>query len=48
MNERIEKLAREGPHKQEPAKRRVRALLGGFWVFDTMKAEYVWEHPYCK
>ena len=29
-----------------PAPRRVRAMLGGEWVFDTSRAFYVWEHPY--
>ena len=41
------KLAIEGPVKQEPSKRRVRGLVGGEWVFDTLGAFYVWEHPYC-
>ena len=43
-----QKLARDGPVKQEPCKRRVRGLLGNKWVFDTLDAEYVWEHPYCQ
>ncbi len=44
----LTKLAKEGPFKHEPTKRRIRGLLGGQWVFDTLDAEYVWEHPYCK
>jgi hypothetical protein len=43
-----EKLVREGPHKVEATPRRVRGLLGGRYVCDTLKASYVWEHPYCK
>lgn len=43
-----DKLVKEGPHKQEPTNRRVRALLGGKWIFDTLEATYVWEHPYCR
>lgn len=39
---------KDGPHKKEAANRRVRALLGGKWIFDTLDAQYVWEHPYCK
>ncbi len=40
-------LATKGPVKQEPTKRRVRGLLGGQWIFDTLDAVYVWEHEYC-
>ncbi|KAK1757969.1 DUF427-domain-containing protein [Echria macrotheca] len=40
------KLATDGPVKQEPAKRRVRGLLDGRWIFDTLDAVFVWEHPY--
>lgn len=40
------KLLAEGPAKQEPSNRRIRGLLGGQWIFDTLKAQYVWEHPY--
>lgn len=40
-------LVNAGPHKMEPANRRIRALLGGVWIFDTLEAHYVWEHPYC-
>ncbi|KAK0654782.1 hypothetical protein B0T16DRAFT_450545 [Cercophora newfieldiana] len=40
------KLCTQGPVKQEPANRRVRGVLGGIWVFDTLEAQYVWEHPY--
>lgn len=36
-----------GPHKQEPANRRLRGLLGDQWIFDSLSARYVWEHPYC-
>ncbi|ERS96884.1 uncharacterized protein SPSK_02714 [Sporothrix schenckii 1099-18] len=39
-------LATNGPIKQEPTNRRVRALLGGQWIFDTLDAVYVWEHKY--
>lgn len=45
--ETAEKLALNPPAKYEPANRRVRALLNGKWLFDTLKALYVWEHPYC-
>ncbi|CAN8100745.1 unnamed protein product [Discula destructiva] len=41
-----EKLFKEGPYKKENTGRRVRALLGGKWMFDTLEAQYVWEHPY--
>lgn len=41
------KLVNDGPHKQEPANRRIRGLLGDQWVFDSLDAIYVWEHPYC-
>ncbi|KAF2475120.1 DUF427-domain-containing protein [Lindgomyces ingoldianus] len=41
-----QKLASEGPHKAEVTPRRVRALLGGKYAFDTAKAYHVWEHPY--
>lgn len=37
------KLSTHGPVKQEPA---LRGLLAGMWLFDTLEAEYVWEHPY--
>jgi uncharacterized protein (DUF427 family) len=30
----------------EPAPRRVRAMLGGEQIFDTIRAVYVWEWPY--
>ncbi|KAB5528799.1 hypothetical protein GE09DRAFT_396383 [Coniochaeta sp. 2T2.1] len=40
------KLAQDGPFKHEPANRRVRGLLNDKWLFDTLKAEYVWEHQY--
>ncbi|KAF2643731.1 DUF427-domain-containing protein [Massarina eburnea CBS 473.64] len=41
-----QKLATEGPHKYESTPRRVRGLLNGKYVFDTIKAYHVWEHPY--
>ncbi|PVH83696.1 DUF427-domain-containing protein [Cadophora sp. DSE1049] len=41
-----EKLTSEGPHKMEDTPRRVRGLLGGKYIFDTLEAKYVWEHPY--
>ncbi|KAH6722040.1 hypothetical protein DL95DRAFT_382762 [Leptodontidium sp. 2 PMI_412] len=41
-----EKLTSEGPHKIEGTPRRVRGLLGGKYIFDTLEAQYVWEHPY--
>jgi hypothetical protein len=43
-----EKLVKGGPHKVETTPRRIRGLLGGRYVFDTLKASYVREHPYCK
>ena len=43
-----EKIARDGPYKHEPAKRRVRGILDGKCVFDTLDAEFVWEHTYCE
>ncbi|KAH8753846.1 hypothetical protein F5883DRAFT_189304 [Diaporthe sp. PMI_573] len=39
-------LVAQGPFKQEPANRRIRGLLGDDWIFDTLGARYVWEHPY--
>jgi len=30
----------------EPAPRRVRATMGGEWIFDSTRARYVWEWPY--
>ncbi|KAF1962269.1 DUF427-domain-containing protein [Byssothecium circinans] len=41
-----QKLAAEGPHKCEATPRRVRGLLNGKYVFDTINAYHVWEHPY--
>lgn len=41
------KLVTQGPQKQEPANRRIRGLLADQWIFDTLGARYVWEHPYC-
>lgn len=43
-----ERIFRDGPYKHEPAKRRLRGVLNGKWVFDTLDAEFVWEHPYCQ
>ncbi|KAL2073503.1 hypothetical protein VTL71DRAFT_10829 [Oculimacula yallundae] len=40
------KLISEGPHKLEKTPRRVRGLLGGKYIFDTLEARYVWEHPF--
>lgn len=40
------RLIHEGPYKQEPANRRIRGLLGHDWIFDSLGARYVWEHPY--
>ena len=40
------KLLAEGPHKLEKANRRVRGLFDRVYVFDTLDASYVWEHPY--
>lgn len=48
LSELATKLATNSPAKYEPANRRVRALLDGKWLFDTLKAVYVWEHPYCE
>jgi len=36
----------DGAHKIEATPRRVRGILGGVYVFDTLEAKYVWEHPY--
>jgi len=41
-----EKLTTEGPHKTEKTPRRIRGLFGSKWIFDTIQAYYVWEHPY--
>ncbi|KAH7356963.1 hypothetical protein BKA65DRAFT_495863 [Rhexocercosporidium sp. MPI-PUGE-AT-0058] len=41
-----EKLISKGFHKIESTPRRVRGLLGGQYIFDTLKAQYIWEHPY--
>ena len=41
-------LVANGPNKQEPIKRRVRAQLNGQWVVDTLDAVFVWEHKYCE
>lgn len=36
----------EGPHKLEKTNRRVRGLFDKVYVFDTLEASHVWEHPY--
>src|SRR5215472_9935867 len=33
-------------NRVEPAPRRVRATLGGEYIFDTIRARYVWEWPF--
>lgn len=40
------KLLAKGPHKLEQTHRRVRALFGGIYIFDTLEPRHVWEHPY--
>ena len=40
------KLISSGPHKVEATPRRVRALFGGVWLFDTISARHVWEYQY--
>jgi len=39
-------LIKNGPHKVESTPRRVRALFGGQFIFDTTSAKHVWEHKY--
>ncbi|KAK0612514.1 hypothetical protein B0T17DRAFT_543869 [Bombardia bombarda] len=42
-------IAAKGPVKHEPVHRRLRGLVCGEWLFDTMDAKYVWEqvfYPY--
>ncbi|KAK3372717.1 hypothetical protein B0H63DRAFT_485523 [Podospora didyma] len=46
LHELAAKIAVEGPAKHEPARRRLRGLVGSEWVFDTLDAEYVWENPH--
>ena len=41
-----QKLLADGPHKLEQTPRRVRALFGGAYIFDTIEPRHVWEHPY--
>jgi len=41
-----QKIVSEGPHKAQPATRRVRGIFNGKYVFDTIEAYHVWEHPY--
>lgn len=40
------KLVTDGPYKCEQTSRRVRALFNGIYLFDTIDAYYVWEHPH--
>lgn len=40
------KLLANGPHKVEKTVRRVRGLFDSTYVFDTLEARHVWEHPY--
>jgi hypothetical protein len=37
----------KGADKIEATPRRVRGLLGGMYVFDTIFAKFIWEHPFC-
>ena len=41
-----QKLLAQGPHKLEKTDRRVRGLFDGVYLFDTLDASHVWEHPY--
>ncbi|PVI05211.1 DUF427-domain-containing protein [Periconia macrospinosa] len=41
-----QKLSSEGLHKYEQTPRRVRGLLNGKYVFDTISAFQVWEHRF--
>lgn len=41
-----QKLVSEGPHKHEHTPRRVRGLFNGQYIFDSINAHHVWEHPY--
>lgn len=38
-------LSTHGPYKQEKTPRRIRALFGSVFLFDTTSAQLVWEHP---
>lgn len=40
------RLVKEGPVKTLPTPRRIRILYNGVYVADTVKASFVWEHPY--
>lgn len=40
------KLLAEGPQKHERTPRRVRGLFDQIYIFDTLDACYVWEHPF--
>ncbi|CAK7228565.1 hypothetical protein SBRCBS47491_006948 [Sporothrix bragantina] len=42
----LSSLVANGPVKQEPTKRRIRAQLNGRWIVDTLDAVFVWEHKY--
>ncbi|KAJ0162140.1 hypothetical protein CTA2_5053 [Colletotrichum tanaceti] len=37
-------LLTNGPHKSQPASRRVRVMLNRTYIVDTTKAVHVWEH----
>lgn len=39
-------LLAQGPHRVEVTPRRVRALFNRVYVFDTIAARHVWEHPH--
>ncbi|KAF2014831.1 DUF427-domain-containing protein [Aaosphaeria arxii CBS 175.79] len=41
-----QKILSEGPFRQSSTPRRVRGLFNGKFVFDTVNAVHVWEHPY--
>ncbi|OAA60370.1 hypothetical protein SPI_05494 [Niveomyces insectorum RCEF 264] len=46
MTDITQNLVKDGPVKFEPANRRIRGMLGGQWIVDTLDAQYVWEHKY--
>ncbi|KAL8691615.1 MAG: hypothetical protein Q9224_004136 [Gallowayella concinna] len=39
-------LLANGPHKMEKTARRIRCMFDNKWIFDTISAYHVWEHPY--
>ncbi|KAM7198525.1 protein of unknown function (DUF427) domain containing protein [Rhypophila sp. PSN 637] len=41
----LEDVARSGPHKHERTNRRIRGFLNNRCIFDTLEAQFVWEHP---